>query len=1609
MRKFKKIISILLMIALSEAYILPIGQAAAWLNPLFQPPGKLDVGVDDDENLDKVIRTANVLFLLDTSHPMMFDASGRMPYMVGSGSTIDQTATRNLPIYSGTGYSFTDIVNLVKHATFGVGTLLVRDSYFTTTVNGRNHRGRDTDPTNNLRSTDSAEVRADKLSKYYYSPDPDNPYKLVFKDESNWGTIPSSFTDDHLMPNDSRLYQTKLVLWKLLGNRRLFENIRFGLATSYSNGFPGHATTGYGSGNAFVSGDPPAPGSPQRVPASLRHMAYKAPNFDEGVNTTTGGTTINWPHGTYYITEEGIVWNGDSTLRQVGTWGLMSSPWASERGTVSSTTSDATLRSRLTQHAKQYNHFRRGFLRVPIAHYETEWKTINQLYNEANPNAAQRATQPTMTQTARFRQWIDGDEDIAGYLGTGATSNSINHTLNGGQLDIHRNPELKVSSTTALSRIIYPNPGGYTSTSLNTIINDLTRAQLSGDNPYGETSMAVGPSRNWHLNNSGVGYAKRSSIFHSPSVSLSRTTTRDLYNFYFKPGSGQAVGTVIDFFSPDYATFHGAQGNGLSQEDFYTNGSNSSSSTTNSGNNRRQRFADMIDEQFPIRDTCDPNYLVVLTAGDAIRDTYSTAQAIQNLYEHTDKTRTGAPRVTKMSYQTINGTRQRTFEQVHLDQPIKTIVVGFVPDDGSNQTAGLRESLVDMANAGEGNFGNGRNSPGYTADTAQLKNLFFASNVEQLMDALHDVMIMINHEIQPSKGSMLEDASFEEQTDGGDMDLYAGGFRYNFFDQWEGKLTKYETTKTIKATGEIEIVTEKVAELGEKILEVRNNRPLRIWDGTGNKFNHSVLYTPGTARTNPDAHPLAELVGLGNVRNVMETPSYLGQLTPAAARTRFENQIHPSRALFNWYFGWDVSYVDGNPYERRYMLSDQGKSGIIKVGQPNEVKSLPGYQEFAKEWGTRWTAQAQQPPTRLYVQTNDGVLHVVNPDTMREQLAILPPPTLLPGRMLGLKTTLNDNGWYKWTDVKDYNAVTSDDIPISSRPLYTLDGPLQKRDFDLGAAGTPSGNWQHWKSLVFGSLGKGGSGLYVIDATEPDDPNFYWYRETVEHFDENDSLSLIWRGQGGATPTGHAATPYHFKIERRDNTYWENVLNVQPNIRQSHAYEQLAFNPPKPYFSVADLAVGSDGRIQKNLIAMSGGTQRKLDLMNNNGKMGAAFYLVDPHVSHHNNNLNPRGSESSPLDGVRVFNSGSLQNAGAAWQAGTELFGKAPYMGMVTSEPAFLAAINDKYKAWGALFADNRGSIFYVNFVDQNNTPYTSWNDWGIRTIASLRVPQDDVDDRILPSDSIPANYSIPAGLMGDARFSSPEDVWIAGGTANVARGEIEREQYNQWVPNESQQIPNKEQMIFAFKMPDLYNPREVGNPPINKSGKTTRDDWTEVDADDASGIEPGDEGWYIPLRKAENGYNAEYASTRPFLFQGVLFVATFREDKAGRANPEACDANNLLGETRLYALSLDTGRPMLWGNRSKKYLDFDGIKVTGFTLSEAGGTPMLLAAYHVLDKDNAGSNIDKNTGSEDSLSSVGGDLNALAIRLPEEPTPGTIPPNEGVLTYWRYHENVEQ
>ncbi len=155
---------------------------------------KLDWGLED------VYVTGyppNVLLLIDTGSPMIWTPQGKMP-----STKVNLSATP------------------LAGCTYGDGSLP------TSKWKTRNLRyGRDLDSSNNDIHDDSC----------YYN-------NLIFRDRAYSRENPKpGYTVDDLIPNDSRLYKMKLVLWRLMESPDLIKDINMGMATFWQQHIPNGA------------------------------------------------------------------------------------------------------------------------------------------------------------------------------------------------------------------------------------------------------------------------------------------------------------------------------------------------------------------------------------------------------------------------------------------------------------------------------------------------------------------------------------------------------------------------------------------------------------------------------------------------------------------------------------------------------------------------------------------------------------------------------------------------------------------------------------------------------------------------------------------------------------------------------------------------------------------------------------------------------------------------------------------------------------------------------------------------------------------------------------------------------------------------------------------------------------------------------------------------------------------------------------------------------------------------------------------------------------------------------------------------------------------------
>jgi hypothetical protein len=1460
------------------------------------------------------------------------------------------------------------------------------------------------------------------------------PYALVFKDPKYWAEPPSSWTEDDLVPNDSRMYQTKLVLWNLLNDRNMFKNLRVGMATTFlspanlersvqqrslhqhgiawdqnpdTNGvfkvFPFGAnirTKSYfdEEGHAYMNKSVPVNKwknseyvYSRRNPPMLKEMLgdgypitlsnlkklqesikidYKSGSvthdYDKGFNkniaqdgklysrvryangTMRGSTTgeveafihvhgQSYPLWHNYVTHAGYMTQNDDGTEPDGWWsnGAVPAldtaipdegpgPGGREYDNLPLlfdlyNNSYTNAKNKSYRSAGEiwdrpvYKLMHRGSLWLPIVDSDYVWekggKKIDQIEKfklwingVADIKSAGRTVDTT---------WVESTWDnVTDGLGAGSSSNpnpagdKRTQSNRDNQFHWYNDPEIGVSGQFGLAQAIFPDPTEY-------------------DYTPGHRNQKLELNAAYYRKKGYVWYSKRD-VNINYNYDFRRNSQEYDATAYprarFNRGSGEAAGSVLDFFSPkiDYS-FKGS--NVARDGDYADYMSTSLAQIWDTKGSHTIATTDLHKVSFPIRASCEDNWVILIASGaepKIMKDsyTYHCWEAIKNLYDATDKDNKGkAPSGgRKTAYEPVTRIKPKVLlnaptagteggraftrddlEEIDLDKPIRTLVVGIVahPDDPDvkdnkavrDEVIRMRENLNKMARAGQGKDIND-----------DSVNAFFADDVPSLMTAIQNAIMFIEtHEEQTGKGKMLETPAASDilNQDSSQYDFYYSSFRIRRDNVWEGYLTRFKLDET-KEEG---LKVEKVWELNDKLLGRRNGsqgttwRNLRRWDGT------SFVRIP---------------------QNDSGFASFTGLLTENMSDANLPVSdpfgSHSAAASFyGWLNGYDHSYRHGKDYKRANMLADLGQQGVAMVGDPPIGMGPPGY----TAWTQKRNLEANRQEPVIYLQSNDGLLHAVDPENGDEKMAVIPPPMLLPSRMATTKTLVYGGGKLNWIDVDtgESNLQKGDVSAIRANPVYLLDGALISRRLS-------NNDGSQWHTYLFGALGRGGKGLYALNADSYSAPRLLWYKEKV-------GTNLASMTEIQSVPSFSA--PAQGSLE----TFWM----------------KLGLNSPKP-------AIGVTGspEAMRNFIALAGGFDEAAD-MSQNGRDGAVLMFIDP------------------KDGsvIRGFGSGEVDHS---MRIGSGETGSSPYMGMMVSEPTLLSsAQGSEYAPYltGAVYAaDNRGSIFSVEM--EREEPDTAISpvplkEWKLRTLATLQSNQE------LSSQGGGNSYAIPHGVTAVRKDDS---IWLAGGTADIAVTRTPKYLNGK--------LENASQMIFSFKteksQTDVY----------------TRNDLKVLKASGNDVYIPGDpeRGWMINLEDADKnaGKSAEYVSAKPLVTGGVIYIPTFVEKRINVTDPNTlCDISpRTYGEARLYAVYVDSGA-RYWGEAVGRFTSIGGIKITGFSVSTSGGKRRIVATYDNL------------TGQEPAIDDGIGATNVreLSSFLLDAPVQSAVnmKPGQDMIYYW--------
>ena len=319
--------------------------------------------------------------------------------------------------------------------------------------------------------------------------------------------------------------------------------------------------------------------------------------------------------------------------------------------------------------------------------------------------------------------------------------------------------------------------------------------------------------------------------------------------------------------------------------------------------------------------------------------------------------------------------------------------------------------------------------------------------------------------------------------------LYQSTFKYRKDKQWRGSLKRYNLNDdgTISATG--------VIDAGEK-LKIKKSADRNIWtvaNGslTDSRANNNFLTS--NKITLKDAL----------FRDATTTPS--------------DEEVED---LINFVRGVDAydENLNGNFTEDRdWKLADIFHADLTIARPPKNLdtsentKSRAVYKNTRSPTYNSFVSENSARKTLLYAAANDGMLHAFDPDTMEEQWAFVPPPSL--DKIRAIFNTKGDG----------------DVLKGKTNSVYLVDGTPTIRDIFYSG---------EWRTVLMAGLGYAGKAYYALDITNPNSPSHlfsfihnnekrivdYWdasgTRTTYDYVEETvaDALNYSKLGEAWARP-----------------------------------------------------------------------------------------------------------------------------------------------------------------------------------------------------------------------------------------------------------------------------------------------------------------------------------------------------------------------------------------------------------------------------------------------------------------------------------------------------------
>lgn len=215
-------------------------------------------------------------------------------------------------------------------------------------------------------------------------------------------------------------------------------------------------------------------------------------------------------------------------------------------------------------------------------------------------------------------------------------------------------------------------------------------------------------------------------------------------------GTGQAIGSVFDFFNPP---------------------------NTNNATDGLDgvKFGDDTIGFFPVTGSCQSNWLIVFCSGNDVVPNYRPAEAVRRLFQNTRK----------MRGRRFNGSKWVESE-FDMDSGVRTLVIGFIdPNNTAKEVQDISADLKAMAQAGDPVL----NSSGVYVDNPDAVPEI-ASDAEGLVKAFNNVLKRINVERMGS-GTVSMPPIIDDIDEPGVRVVFGASYKVNTLDQWTGWLSRY--------------------------------------------------------------------------------------------------------------------------------------------------------------------------------------------------------------------------------------------------------------------------------------------------------------------------------------------------------------------------------------------------------------------------------------------------------------------------------------------------------------------------------------------------------------------------------------------------------------------------------------------------------------------------------------------------------------------------------------------------------------------------------------------------------------------------------------------------